>query len=157
MKPEKVDFYLNKRKEREREKNAGEESRVSGGSPHSSEPEQFPNRSPASEESTRVRSASVSPKPGANTETGELEVKTLKREPTVPLSPEYSQKSSSWSPQYPPDWTTPWRPRPLTLSQLPPPAPLYPSRANQTSVIRSSTVIRDDIKTENIYDQLELR
>lgn len=156
MKPEKVDFYLNKRKEREREKNAGEESRVSGGSPHSLEPEQFPNRSPASEESTRVRSASVSPKPGANTET-ELEVKTLKRELTVPLSPEYSQKSSSWSPQYPPDWTTPWRPRPLTLSQLPPPAPLYPSRANQTSVIRSSTVIRDDIKTENIYDQLELR
>ena len=160
MKPEKVDFYLNKRKEREREKKTGEEgSRLDGVSPHNSEPDQFPNRSPASEENTRARNTSVSPAPPANKENPEVEENTLKREPTAPNSPEYLQRASSevWAPPYPPDWISPWRPRPVSLSQLPPPAPLYHSRANQTSVIRSHTASRDEIKTENIYKQEELR
>jgi len=49
MKPDKVDYYLNKRKERE--------ARVTGPdeSPGSQEYEQIPNRSPASEEQTRIK------------------------------------------------------------------------------------------------------
>ena len=115
MKPEKVDFYLNKRKEREREKNAGDESsRQSQNSPHNPEAEQFPNRSPASEENLRSRnmsqmsqhspeigrSASVSPSPAPDDV--HLNVTTLKREASAQYSPEYPQGSYGWAPQYPP-------------------------------------------------------
>ena len=170
MKPEKVDFYLNKRKEREREKNAGDESsRQSQNSPNNPEAEQFPNRSPASEENLRSRnmsqmsqhspeigrSASVSPSPAPDDV--HLNVTTLKREASAQYSPEYPQGSDGWAPQYPPDWAQAWRPRPVILSQLPTVAPLYPCRANQTSVIRSHTLTREEVKSENMIEHDEIR
>lgn len=67
MKPEKVDFYLNKRKEREREKKS-EEDGEGGSSGTPLDVEQLPNRSPASEENIRTR---VSP----SLDTDPLEIK----------------------------------------------------------------------------------
>jgi len=57
MKPDKVDHYLNKRKEREARLAVADES------PRSQEYEQIPNRSPASEEQTRVKPNSIQSSP----------------------------------------------------------------------------------------------
>ena len=147
MKPEKVDFYLNKRKEREKEKKSEEE--VEGGSSGSQDVEQLPNRSPASEENIRTR---VSPNP----ETDPLEIK--KEEP-VRYSPDYCGPASSggytgdWPSHYP-DWSGVWRPRPVILSA----AHSHP-RAHQhhqglqTSVITSHAALKRETESSSSEDE----
>ena len=143
MKPEKVDFYLNKRKEREREKKSEEEGE--GGSSGTRNVEQLPNRSPASEENIRTR---VSPSP----ETDPLEIK--KEEP-VRCSPEYCGSASSggytatdWPPPFP-DWSGVWRPRPVLLSAAHPRA----HQGLQTSVITSHAALKRETESSSSEDE----
>lgn len=142
MKPEKVDFYLNKRKEREKEK--GREEEVEAGSSGTRDVEQLPNRSPASEESIRTR---VSPSP-------DIDPLEIKKEEPVRYSPDYYSPASSggysgdWPAHYP-DWSGLWRPRPVKLSAA--------SRAHhqgfQTSVITSHAALKRETESSSSEDE----
>ena len=142
MKPEKVDFYLNKRKEREKEK----KSEGEGGSSAAQDVEQFPNRSPASEENIRTR---ISPTPGP--ETDPLEIK---QEDPLRYSPDYcvpttsSGHSTDWPAPYP-DWSGLWRPRPVILSAQP--RPLH--QGLQTSVITSHGALKRETESSSSEDE----
>ena len=155
MKPEKVDFYLNKRKEREREKKSEEEGE--GGSSGTRDVEQVPNRSPASEENIRTR---VTPSP----DTDPLEIK--KEEP-VRYSPDYCGPATSggysaadWPANYP-DWSGPWRARPVILSGQPQPQPHQPHHPRaqhqhqglQTSVITSHAALKRETESSSSEDE----
>ena len=142
MKPEKVDFYLNKRKEREKEK----KSEGEGGSSATQDVEQFPNRSPASEENIRTR---ISPTPGP--ETDPLEIK---QEEPARYSPDYlvpatsSGHSGDW-PQHYPDWSGLWRPRPVILSAQP--RALH--QGLQTSVITSHGALKREAESSGSEEE----
>ena len=147
MKPEKVDFYLNKRKEREKEKKDEEEGE--GGSSGTRVAEQLPNRSPASEENIRTR---ASPSP----DTEPLEIKT---EAPVRYSPDYCVPATSggytgaWPPlaaPYP-DWSSLWRPRPrpVILSAASRP----PHQGLQTSVITSYAALKRETESSSSEDE----
>ena len=142
MKPEKVDFYLNKRKEREKEKKSEEDG--DGGSSSTRVVEQLPNRSPASEENIRSR---VSPSP----DTDPLEIK--KEEP-LRYSPDYCAPATSggysadWPALYP-DWSGLWRPRPVILSAQ----PRGQFQGHQTSVITSHAALKRETETSSSEDE----
>ena len=149
MKPEKVDFYLNKRKEREREKKNEEEGEA--GSSGSRDLEQLPNRSPASEENIRAR-VSASP------ETDPLEIKKEEEEP-LRYSPDYCGAapassggySGDWPAPYP-DWSSVWRPRPVILSAHPPRAQHH-HQGLQTSVITSHAALKRETESSSSEDE----
>lgn len=142
MKPEKVDFYLNKRKEREKEKKSEGEAGSSG----AQEVEQLPNRSPASEESIRTR---VSPTHGPDTDP-----LGIKKEEPVRYSPDYCDPASSsgysgdWPAHYP-DWSNLWRPRPVILSTN----PRAHYQGHQTSVITSHAALKRETESSSSEDE----
>ena len=142
MKPEKVDFYLNKRKEREKEK----KSEGEGASSTTQDVEQFPNRSPASEENIRTR---ISPTPGPDTDPLEI-----KQEEPARYSPDYlvpatsSGHSADW-PQHYPDWSGLWRPRPVILSAQP--RALH--QGLQTSVITSHGALKREAESSGSEEE----
>ena len=142
MKPEKVDFYLNKRKEREKEKKSEEEAE--GGTSRGRDVEQLPNRSPASEENIRSR---VSPSPDS-------EPVEIKKEEPVRYSPEYCAPTSSagyttdWPALYP-DWSGLWRPRPVILSAQ----QRGQHQGHQTSVITSYAALKRETETSSSEDE----
>ena len=142
MKPEKVDFYLNKRKEREKEK----KSEGEGASSATQDVEQFPNRSPASEENIRTR---ISPTPGPDTDPLEI-----KQEEPARYSPDYlvpatsSGHSADW-PQHYPDWSGLWRPRPVILSAQP--RALH--QGLQTSVITSHGALKREAESSGSEEE----